>query len=372
MSSAAGAKKRPRDEEDASSSTTTTTATDHDGYLDDDEEDNNHDDYIREFSFEPEIIVPKRTVSANSLTCYAATSSSTASLKAAAAKAADEEKAKDLKRRSLKRPQRTQSSNDSNHQRMRFLRPNSLSLSLYKRNHPPGLAPPGQQQSKASTTTESIIPYTPPPSPTPSLAASLYPPPPPRPCRGQFLESGVCAGPSTSSGQHRDISLADGEPTGQQQKCLSNKSAPQSPRIFIVGEEGQEDEEEEVVGHRETSARRQVKQQRREASPAISVVESDPKCSATDSSSEGDGDTRARRRKRRKSRRLWCIDFGRRKNRPESSAEQVHHDIEAFYYVGIQHAQGFSFVCERCSFSLKSFSGFWAQREILLGSGKYF
>lgn len=245
------------------------------------EEDNSHDDYIREFSFEPEIIVPKRTPSANSLT----SSSTCASL------------AKDRNKDPTNRSQRSHSGSNHKEPRVRFLRPNSLSLSLYKLR-PPGPAP---LVKNTATTESSIIPTT-------AAAAAAAPPP-------TLSSSSVdTARPSTSTSDHHGcISLAEVKPSEQEQqrrKFDSNKSA----RPFVVNAEGRH--AKDVGDNAEINS----------AKSAAGNFSDDDNLQVVQVATEEETN---RGKKCRRRRFWWC--FG--KDRP-SSSDQVHHEIEAFYYVG--------------------------------------
>lgn len=293
---------------------TSSSTADH-GDLEEYEEDTNHDDYIREFSFEPEIIVPKRTASANSLSC-ATTAQPVHTPKEASS--------------SCPRPHK-----DSNHKqhRVRFLRPpNSLSLSLLNgrrgrlRCLPPGTAPSSPTQAQPSTTEpHSIAPH------PPHVVCQLY--------KDDSGDGEDGSGPSTSSGRggidYKPVSLAGAEPTKQQRNRPADTVVGE--RIFKVGvgeeEEGSSGDSSERVHRKrslvvesELSFNSDPPRTDRSASSA-SEEEGDNSVGSGDS-----GERRGRRRKRRKSRRFWWCTGGK-KDRP-SSAEQVHHEIEAFYYVG--------------------------------------
>lgn len=273
MSSAGVNEPPPQDEEDVSPTRIFAINREDDEGEEGEDEEDNHDDYIREFSFEPEIIVPKRTVSANSLTCYAATQ-------------ATQDKARG--------PQRTQSTKGNpviNQPRVHFLRPNSslsLSLKTKKRRH---LRPPPGSAAAPSTELVSTIP------PTADSGGG-----------GQLV--GSCSGPSTDSDQNR-ISLAEAVSAKQQHKLLRKKTPKR--RVLLP---------EEYLP---------------EFYPSIQVQQESERVFENGDFGEGDSDSsEGRRRKPRKPSkqscwRRWCFEKG---DRP-SSAEQVHHEIEAFYYVGI-------------------------------------
>lgn len=217
------------------------------------EEEENHDDYIREFSFEPELIVPKRTVSANSLTCYQTSPSG------------------DSTHPPDERPQRPQRSHSN--------RSAEKSRGLLSKTRLP--------VTGASPLNES---------------ASVIPSP--------HSTQSVLVGQDSNV---EPISLAGRTATGEDW----DRKPVRRAAVFVVGE-GEGRAEEDLL--------------------EITVDGGPVKEEAENKDCEGDGgggrdlERTESGRKRSKSRgwwKRWCIEKDH-----ASSADQVHHEIEAFYYVG--------------------------------------
>lgn len=291
-------------------------------------DDTTHDDYIREFSFEPEIIVPKRTASANSLTCYAGV----------AADGRTQRVQPEVGRNSAKRSHSTSNKpNNDNHPRaprVRFLRPASLSLSLYKTNRPPppGLAPSSTRAVAVTgpcelQSTESIIP--PPlsiPSTSTAVSSSLK-------SGTTTVQSSVHRGPPSVC-DHRQFSFAERPRSRQQLTSAENKNNSLKQNKFIVGDSDVQLTPEEE-SHPGQFREKFVSFYPSTTNPSTYTIdESAEEVDSASDSSRSSGHRRRHRSRRKASRsrsflRGWCND----KHRP-SSAEQVNNEIEAFYYVG--------------------------------------
>lgn len=294
---------REKDEGDASSSTT--TATDH-GYEEEEEEDgeeeseDNHiDDYIREFSFEPEIIVPRRNVSSNSLTCVGGEQKTPLTCP-------------------VQRSNSTNNNNNNNSRnKVRFLQTKPLSLAIHKRHHHPPPSSPTQRQRIVNR--ESVIS---------SKATTLPHHHPPTtvapPVLEQVLNERVCSSSSSTCANLPSIEFKNpvhslvGKDSAEQQWPPPTVE----PNIFIVGESNNPSGD-----HHHNNKK----------------VQQEDQLTTTSFGELDFGEPGRRRKKRRRNKSPWdrlrsalCLKNNKKskKDHLPSTAEQVNHEIEAFYYVG--------------------------------------
>lgn len=289
------------DETDAASSSITTTAADLGDY-----EDDNHDDYIREFSFEPEIILGRRT-GPNLFTCSADVAAATPSSSITSSSPFRPPLASFPSSSTTSQGESEQKSNSSrekysSHNQYRALfRPKSLALSLCNRYRPPveaSSAPPPPQPTVFLSTNSIIIP------------------------RQQY--SGTTrrysqsddAGPSTEDVRTVQFAGIEERAAAKRRLKCDEDNAIASDRLCEVRIE------KEISG----------------------VQKEEDNCDDPERGNPVKGRTRKSRW-----RRGWLHEKGAR------SVQQVHHEIEAFYYVGteehrrnLQRLWFYVWFCEFC------------------------